>query len=406
MSRDRSKLRILWHSVSPAVRSGYGTVTRYFPPLIKKHGFTVIISAYYGLHVGQVANYQDVPVLPAPGNFGQEGAYQHYHNLKCNLAILHSDWWAFGEFPKIVYRQDGNRIIKTGFTLLYSPADHEDYPKPLVDLMKQYDYVVPLCNWTARNMDRWGVRHEQPIYHGVDTDIYYPMDRDQVRETTKFPKDKFIIGIVSANEDKDDRKAFYHMFKGFSQFIHNNPDVKDIMLLVHANPMSPKGLPLHLMADYMGISEYVRFPTPYRYITMFGDNEMRLLYNTFDVLMCCSKREGFGLPILEAMACAKPVIAHNYSSMTELVGRNEERGWLCRTACKYGTGIGGISGIPDVDDIERCIYRAYFNPDEVEEKGRRALRFARKFTWSRLVKWCWVPLLDKILERLDTLPST
>jgi len=48
--------------------------------------------------------------------------------------------------------------------------------------------------------------------------------------------------------------------------------------------------------------------------------ELRILYNGASVFLYPSLYEGFGLPLLEAMACGTPVITSNISSMPEVVG--------------------------------------------------------------------------------------
>ena len=54
-----------------------------------------------------------------------------------------------------------------------------------------------------------------------------------------------------------------------------------------------------------------------------SDKELEVLYNLCKVFMFPSLYEGFGLPILEAMACGAPVIAANNSSLPEVVGRED-----------------------------------------------------------------------------------
>jgi glycosyltransferase involved in cell wall biosynthesis len=51
-----------------------------------------------------------------------------------------------------------------------------------------------------------------------------------------------------------------------------------------------------------------------------SDDELRLLYNAATVFVYPSLYEGFGLPVLEAMACGAPVIASNTSSLPEIAG--------------------------------------------------------------------------------------
>jgi glycosyltransferase involved in cell wall biosynthesis len=48
--------------------------------------------------------------------------------------------------------------------------------------------------------------------------------------------------------------------------------------------------------------------------------DLPLIYNLADVFIYPSVYEGFGLPVLEAMACGTPVITSNVSSMPEIVG--------------------------------------------------------------------------------------
>jgi glycosyltransferase involved in cell wall biosynthesis len=48
--------------------------------------------------------------------------------------------------------------------------------------------------------------------------------------------------------------------------------------------------------------------------------ELALWYNSAEVFVFPSVYEGFGLPVLEAMACGTPVIVSNVSSLPEVAG--------------------------------------------------------------------------------------
>ncbi len=50
------------------------------------------------------------------------------------------------------------------------------------------------------------------------------------------------------------------------------------------------------------------------------ENDLPFLYHMADLFVYPSLYEGFGLPVLEAMACSVPVITSNVSSMPEIVG--------------------------------------------------------------------------------------
>lgn len=59
-----------------------------------------------------------------------------------------------------------------------------------------------------------------------------------------------------------------------------------------------------------------------------GADEMPALYQSADVLLMPTAREGFGLAVAEAMSCALPVVASDRSTMPELVVHGKG-GFLC-----------------------------------------------------------------------------
>ena len=51
------------------------------------------------------------------------------------------------------------------------------------------------------------------------------------------------------------------------------------------------------------------------------DDELPLWYNAADLFVLPSQYEGFGMPIVEAMACGTPVVAADNSSLPEAAGQ-------------------------------------------------------------------------------------
>ncbi|MFN8597400.1 MAG: glycosyltransferase family 1 protein [Anaerolineae bacterium] len=72
--------------------------------------------------------------------------------------------------------------------------------------------------------------------------------------------------------------------------------------------------PILAKVKELGVEERVTF-TGY-----VADDDLPALISAADVLAMPSKYEGFGLPVLEAMACGTPVVASNTSSLPEVGG--------------------------------------------------------------------------------------
>jgi glycosyltransferase involved in cell wall biosynthesis len=59
------------------------------------------------------------------------------------------------------------------------------------------------------------------------------------------------------------------------------------------------------------------------HISLLGyvpDNDLPAIYYLSKLFLFPSLREGFGIPVIEAMACGVPVITSNVSSMPEVAG--------------------------------------------------------------------------------------
>jgi len=70
------------------------------------------------------------------------------------------------------------------------------------------------------------------------------------------------------------------------------------------------------------IEEFARFHTelPILFVTAPTNEEVRALYSLATVLLFPSLQEGFGWPIVEAMACGCPVVTTGRAPMTEAGG--------------------------------------------------------------------------------------
>ncbi len=87
----------------------------------------------------------------------------------------------------------------------------------------------------------------------------------------------------------------------------------DVMLMLPGSPTEYEA-ELRELASELGVSERVRFPD------WLSDEELEGLYALSDAFVLPSLIEGFGLPVLEAMARGVPVACSNVSALPEVVG--------------------------------------------------------------------------------------
>ena len=91
--------------------------------------------------------------------------------------------------------------------------------------------------------------------------------------------------------------------------------------------LKDKGLPIQLLRTGPDFSEefktFIQTHNLSDCITDFGrpDNTtLTKIYNAADLLLSPSLYEGFGMTLLEAMACGTPVITSNVTSLPEVAG--------------------------------------------------------------------------------------
>jgi glycosyltransferase involved in cell wall biosynthesis len=118
---------------------------------------------------------------------------------------------------------------------------------------------------------------------------------------------EFILAIGSA----DPRKNLETLVRAYASL---SPELQARfrLVIVWTGPVHLAELPRQVRA--LGLGERVQF------LENISDADLVLLYNAATVFVFPSLCEGFGLPVLEAMACGTPVIAANNSSLPEVAG--------------------------------------------------------------------------------------
>lgn len=105
-----------------------------------------------------------------------------------------------------------------------------------------------------------------------------------------------------------------------------------------------------------------------KYLGFVSDSDLPLLFSAARVFAFPSFYEGFGLPVLEAMASGVPVVCSNSSSLPEASGGNA-------LMCDPG----------DVDALSMLLTRALLDEDWRQEAILKGRAHAAGFSWQRVV---------------------
>ena len=188
----------------------------------------------------------------------------------------------------------------------------------------KYRIAYPLSAWRAtavstvseysrRDMARFyrlPVERIHVIPEGVDTRMFRPLhDRARLEQWRRgvFGEDvPFIVYVGKPTR----RRNLPNLLRAFGQLKSSRRIPHKLLLIGTALP----GAAFASMVDDLGLaSEVVSIPYA-------SHEEIALAYNASAMLVYPSDYEGFGMPVLEAMACGTPVIALDNTAFPEFAG--------------------------------------------------------------------------------------
>ncbi|MCC7372895.1 MAG: glycosyltransferase family 4 protein [Chloroflexi bacterium] len=121
-----------------------------------------------------------------------------------------------------------------------------------------------------------------------------------------------------------------------------------------------KSSPVYATVEQLRLGDRVRF------LGFVPDADLPALYSGADLFVFPSLYEGFGLPVLEAMACGTAVITSSTSSLPEIAG---DAARLCDPL--------------DVPGLTTALRELLREPAHRQELAARGLARAAQFTWDR-----------------------
>ena len=259
---------------------------------------------------------------------------------------------------------------RAGWTML----EVTGLPKAWVDGCNRMDEVWVPASFNVETFQASGVRvpiHVMPL--GVDVDYYNP-------EITGFrPTDRYTFLSVF---EWGERKAPEVLLRAFAEEFK---DSDDALLLVSVFNRDPQ-VDVEREIERLDLPRSGRAPIVVLVNPRFASYQMGALYRSADCFVLPTRGEGWGMTVLEAMACGLPTIATHWGGIADFLddGIGYPLDWRLTAAearCPYYEGFEWAE--PDPDHLRALLRHVYEHPDEARARGLAAAgRVAQTLTWD------------------------
>ena len=233
-------------------------------------------------------------------------------------------------------------------------------------LLKRADMIISPSEATKKDILRYvklPPDRIKVIYEGVRNDLF-PLNREEARKTIEKEfgiKSDYILYIGGA----DFRKNIHNLLVGFGRFLERHHTMHSLVL---AGEVFERTYLSEVKAVFESI-EKLRLEKHIKVLGFISDQYINYLYSGADLFVFPSLYEGFGLPVLEAMACGTPVVTSHVSSLPEIAGN-----------------AALLIDPHDVDNTANAIYNVLTDNGLRKDLIHKGLERAKQFTWEKTAR--------------------
>tara|TARA_R110001583_G_scaffold154316_1_gene306003 strand:- start:37762 stop:40371 length:2610 start_codon:yes stop_codon:yes gene_type:complete len=263
----------------------------------------------------------------------------------------------------------------TSITMRGTEVPHSSHFKMrqrLIEAWTQADKIFSVSDSLKQLAIKHGIAAEKitVVGNGVDSQRFYPLDRDTARQQLDISADAQVLITVGGLVE---RKGFHRVIECLPQLIKQHPN----LLYLIVGGASPEGNwepKLKELVKQLKLEQHVRFlgeKTP---------DELRIPLSAADLFVLATRNEGWANVLLEAMACGLPVVATDVGGNKEVVSKPE---------------LGTIVPFGDSQALTEAIHAALLN----NWQQPKIIAYAADNSWDKRVA-----LLIKEFQTLETLP--
>ncbi|MFW6002293.1 MAG: glycosyltransferase family 4 protein [archaeon] len=248
-----------------------------------------------------------------------ERGKEKYYNFPIYEQLVKNDI----DYDKVVYNCIPNQIPhlieKDKKSIGISTWETDRIPGKWFDIINNLDLQIVPSSYNADVYEFCGINTPiKVIPHCIDID-YYQKERPSILPKELENHYKF-LSVFQWTERKNPTCLLLSYLTEFKP----NENVVLILRVYGSNhSMNEQKRIINEIKTHIHNLNIQNTPQIYFIGDQLTDDEMISLYNECDCFVLPSRSEGFGLPILEAMACKKPVISTNHGAVKELIIDNK-----------------------------------------------------------------------------------
>lgn len=221
--------------------------------------------------------------------------------------------------------------------------------------LKRADHVLADSDHTKQDLiDIFSVGPEKITVVGAGVEErFQPMTDPVALKTTQTRyhlPEKFILGLGTL----EPRKNFVGLIKAYEQSLVNQTH--------HLVIAGGKGW---LYDEIFAAAKQSSVSAQIHFTGFVADDDLPALYTLADMFAYPSHYEGFGIPIIEAMACGTPVVCANNSSLPEVAGQ-----------------AALLVEAHDIEALSQSLFRLSVDTDCRNLLINRGFLQAQKFSWD------------------------
>jgi len=233
------------------------------------------------------------------------------------------------------------------------------HPKERIEYFEKYffnnldrsDMIITGSEYTKREILKYTKFKEDKIvviYHGIDHNLFKVYQKIELG--FDLPS-KFILSVGSI----EPRKNLLRLLKAYQGLPLEIKDEYKLLLVGFSGWENSE-----IISLIKELEEYVQ------YLGFISDEELAQVYNLATLFVYPSLYEGFGLPVLEAMACGTAVVSSGLSSLPEVGG----------DAPLYCDPY-------SITDIQEKIVSTLADSSKRDSMVEKGLAQAQKFSWQK-----------------------